>query len=189
MWAGYGGGKWLQQISIPFQQLPAPQKYYLLTSLGYLGKLRGEGAWELGMPLDAYIENNTQLAGMQLVSSSGTSSMTWLSRAVHLRASLGHQPQIIPQVWDLDRDGLFDPIFVDLNYRTGPSLLAMRGQQGQLPVEEGKYALPGVPYGWTVGDVDGDRGVDVVVIVEGMEGEGVVVFKNDTGSQVAEARQ
>ncbi|MFA6111676.1 MAG: VCBS repeat-containing protein [Candidatus Latescibacterota bacterium] len=103
---------------------------------------------------------------------------------------MDQQPRLVPQVHDLNRDGLFDPLFVDVNYRQGPYLRVLRGQRGDLPVEEGSYPLPAEPRGWAVGDLDGDKAPDVVVVVEGIDGAGVYVLHNgaDTAGAVDLAR-
>lgn len=185
--SGYEEGTWQQQERIPFQTLKEAQQYALWTALLYLGDLGADGQWELGLPQGAYTEGRgTNSFGIEVVGSRLPAVPTpWLPRQVHLRLGFPDQPPLIPQTWDLDQDGLADPLFLDFNYRRGVQLLVLRGQRGVWPVEEGGYPLPAEPSGWVAGDVDGDGDVDVVVPVEGVEGAGLCVFRNQAGKRVA----
>lgn len=182
---GYAHGTWQRQVEIPRRYRPDERAYYLLTAPGYLGDLDADGTWELGVPIAAYAESQGIIAaGLKLHRPApDTRAAVWLPSTVHLRTSvIDLQPRPVPQVHDLDRDGLFDPLFVDVNYRQGPYLRVLRGQRGDLPVEEGSYLLPAEPRGWAAGDLDGDGAPDVVVVVEGIEGAGVYVLHNGAGT-------
>lgn len=178
--SGYRSGRWERQAAIAYRHLQEKRAYYLWTPPTYLGDLDEDGSWELGVPLGAYAEaqgmRSLGLAIHRPVPDPRVQA--WLPRTVHLRPSFRHQPPIIPQRGDLDRDGLIDPLFVDLNYRQGPHLRVLRGQRGDLPVEEGSYPLPTEPRGWAAGDLDNDGRPEVVVVVEGLEGAGVYVLRN-----------
>jgi RNA polymerase sigma-70 factor (ECF subfamily) len=185
--AGYEEGAWKQQETIPYQILRESLQYALWTALLYLGDLGADSQWDLGLPQGAYTEGRgTNSFGIEVVGSRlPATPMPWLPRQVHLRLGFPNQPPLVPQTWDLDQDGLADPLFLDFNYRRGVQLLVLRGQRGVWPVEEGGYPLPSEPSGWAAGDVDNDGDVDVVVSVEGVEGAGLCVFRNQTGKQVA----
>lgn len=185
VWDGYAGGQWLQQSLISFLGLPEVRQYYVPSRLVCLGDLQADGRWKLGVPLETYADIGLCTAGVE-VASPGTGVVPWLSRQVRIRHSMTHQPSLIPQVWDLNGDGVFDPLFLDGEYRAGSHLRVLQGQKGQLPVEEGLYPLPAAPHGWAVGDVDGDRQPDVLVVVEGIEGAGVYVLRNVLGERVGQ---
>ena len=69
--------------------------------------------------------------------------------AVHLGPDGPYsRPFIVPQVADLDGDGLRDLVLVDRNYRGGANLRVLRGQHGGTPVLEGEYPLQDDAGGW-----------------------------------------
>ena len=181
--AHYEHGTWQEKSCIPFQRLPEEAQYYykyVRTPLSYVGDVDADGNWDVGVPLAAYYEDTRwRFLGLQRPRpSQEEASDIWLPWTVHLFRY--YAPPIVPQVWDLNGDGLFDPLFVDANYRRGTALLVWRGQRGERPIAEGRYPLPAGARGWAVGDVDGDEDLDVVVVVENAEKAGIYVRRNGT---------
>ena len=181
--SGFSGEGWRDCAEIPFQQLPMTQKYNVWAGVSYLGDLDDDGQWELGTPMGLYADvQGTRALGMEISRAGEVAEVRpWLPRKIHLRHGMLPQSRIIPQAQDLNGDGFADPVFADMNYRRGLSLLVMRGRRGAWPEEEGRYALPSDPRGWVCGDVDGDGDTDIVVVVEGVGKSGVYVLSNILG--------
>ncbi|MFA6108973.1 MAG: VCBS repeat-containing protein [Candidatus Latescibacterota bacterium] len=182
--ADYHKGRWQRSTEIRFPQPAAVAHYGLWAGITYLGDLDRDGDWDLGAPLGILWEQGNRALGAEVYSGRpGTLPTPWLPRQVHLRAGITPcgRPLVVPQVQDLNRDGMTDPVFLDLNYRQGPALLLLRGRPSGLPQVEGRYALPADPRGWAAGDLDGDGAAELVVVVEGMGQAGFCVLPNQTG--------
>ncbi|MEW6752696.1 MAG: FG-GAP-like repeat-containing protein [Candidatus Latescibacterota bacterium] len=176
----YEAGRWTRRERVPLG-VPGPAaSHWSVLPPAYAGDLDGDGGWDVGLPL-GLLHAGGGLRGMGMVVRAGAQADgegVWLGRAVHLSQRLTHGASIVPQVQDLDRDGIADPLFVDVNYRRGPALLVLRGQRHAWPTEVGRYLLPGEPRGWVCGDLDGDGWADVAVVTEGPGEAGVCVLRN-----------
>ena len=183
----FTGRGWQRWTEIPFQVPELTQTHTLYSGLAYVGDIDHDGNWDVGAPLGIFWSDAGEEAtalGIEVRSTGREGSRAWLPRKVHLAQPFTRKPMVAPQDQDLDGDGLADPVFVDLNYRRGPSLLVLRGRPWGLPTQEGRYPLPGWPRGWVCGDVDGDGGDDVVVVTEGVWAAGAYVLRNiATGSR------
>ncbi|MFA6111959.1 MAG: sigma-70 family RNA polymerase sigma factor [Candidatus Latescibacterota bacterium] len=188
--AGLTTSGWLHQTIFSFTKQPLAWRYTVgAMPVGYLGDLDHDGQWDLGTPLGLLSDGGNFGLGMEVRQVGGSAARPWLPREVHLPQHLWHCPRLVPQGQDLDKDGLFDPIFLDLNSRRGPALLVLRGQQGSWPTVEGRYPLPATPKGWTAADVDGDGRPDLVVVIQSLGAGGLFVLPNRAGVlQVAQRK-
>lgn len=94
--------------------------------------------------------------GLQVAINDGTQHLhptPWYGEKVEILGFLsGHSVQ----AWDLDGDGLLDPVIINDNPRF-PGVMVHLGRRDGLPVLEGYYDLPNDGRGVWAGDVDNDR--------------------------------
>lgn len=82
------------------------------------------------------------------------------------------------EFFDLNADGLLDPVLVDADERS-PGALVHLGQRDGLPILEGRYPLLGRGRDVLAGDVDLDGDVDLVVLEASAQDQGGVhVLRN-----------
>ena len=172
-------------------RLPGEGRYFISSLPLALGDMDGDRRWDLATPRGALIDHGQQYLGAEVRSAyAGDVPGRLLPRGVHVsRGPVNMVPFIVPQVSDLDHNGVRDLVFLDHNYRRGANLRVMRGRAGQSPVLEGTYPLPGGATGWAAGDLDADGAPDIAVVVDGYEGTGVFVLQNRRGdARIEETR-
>ena len=183
IYSDFDGQEWRSQSATRLELPDLARTHRFFSGITCLADLDNDSTLDLGTPVGLFqsgVEHRSMALGtvVRAVGMRGASARPWLPCSVHLHHPPFSFPEIAPQTQDLDGDGLADPVFADLNHRRGPCLLTLRGQQGALPVEEGRYPLPGWPRGWTCGDIDGDGRTDVVVVVARSSGDGACVLRN-----------
>ena len=192
IYSDFDGHDWRSRSATRFELPDLARTHRFFSGITCVADLDNDGDLDLGTPAGLFqsgVAHRSMALGtiVRAVGMHDVSARPWLPRSVHLHHPPFSFPEIAPQTQDLDGDGLADPVFADLNHRRGPCLLTLRGQRGALPVEEGRYLVPGWPRGWTCGDIDGDGRTDVVAVVARSSGDGVCVLRNVSGPSTAAA--
>jgi hypothetical protein len=122
--------------------------------------------------------------GLQVARNDGTQHLyptPWYGEQVEILGFLsGHSVQS----WDLDGDGVLDPVVINDNPRY-PGVMVHLGRKDGLPVLEGYYGLPNDGRGVWAGDVDNDNDLDLVVLDPAYQGGGIHLLLNQSSPATA----
>lgn len=111
-------------------------------------------------------DDGNQFQGLTLWKNDGSGKLdesAWFNETVWLMGQL--------EAWDLDKDGIVDPVFINTNPRLGYSVVVAKGQRDTTPTLEGWYPISGSRGGKILsGDVDNDEDLDLAILDHALGG-------------------
>ena len=176
-------GQWEPVSRLTYEDYPESREYYFRSPPLLVSDLSGDGAWEMGVAAGAMSEGpeTTRLGLIPVVRGAVAPRVAWMPLSLHCLLMWCVATWVQPQVWDLNGDGVYDPVLVNANYKRGPSLVVLDGAAFGREATVAEYALPGQPRGWGVGDFNGDALADVVVVTEDREMSGLYLLTSRNG--------
>ena len=137
-----------------------------MSMVRYIGDIDSDGNIDLVTSNVRVFDDGDQFQGLTLWKNDGSGKLdksAWYDETVWLMGQL--------EAWDLDKDGVVAPVFINTNPRLGYSVVVAKGQRNTTPTPEGWYPISGSRGGKILsGDIDNDEDLDLAVLDHALGG-------------------
>lgn len=131
-----------------------------MSMVRYIGDIDSDGDIDIVTSNVSVFDDGNQFQGLALWKNDGSGKLdksAWYDETVWLMGQL--------EAWDLDEDGIVDPVFINTNPRLGYSVVVAKGQRDTTPTQEGWYPISGSRGGKILsGDIDNDEDLDLAIL-------------------------